>query len=777
MERYYNKTSASDSKRNLDKLDNSDDLDSLPWDPAERKKISQYLPNQKDEVRRKYLTRGPCQPYGHVFQKKKFGTTMRRFNPAWFEKYGNWLEYSVSKDKAFCLCCYLFRDDIPKQGGNYAFVTEGFSCWKKPEALSEHVGGINSFHNIAVKRCDDLMNQGQSIVHAFYKQGDVVKNEYRIRLNASVDASRYLLRQGLPFRGHDEGKDSANKGNFVELLKYTGEQNDAVSKVILENAPKNNQMVSQVIQKDIVHCFAQEVLKSIMEEIDHGVFGLMVDESADVSNKEQMAVVFRFVDKSGLVKERFVGVTHVKETSSLSLKSAVDDLFAKHGLSLKQLRGQGYDGASNMKGQFNGLRALVARENSSAYYVHCFAHQLQLVVVAVAKKSFEVSNFFDMVSTLLNVVVASCKRKDTLLDMNRKRVEEGIDSGDINTGTGQNQEISLPRPGNTRWGSHYKTLLRLVELFPSVIEILESVQDEGADDSKRCQAYGLLKYFHTFDCVFYLQLMLFILGVTENLSMALQMKNQDISNAMSLVDSTKRELQKFREDGWDLLIGKVSSFCEKNKATMLVMDEEFVDLRRPRKKTGVTNLHHYKVNCFYAVMDLQLQELNDRFTEVNTDLLICMASLSPANSFREFDKSKLLRLVKFYPDDFSFGECLSMEHHLGIYIDNIKNDERFKNLKNLGDLSRLMVETKKHLVHPLVYRLLKLVLTLPVATASVERCFSAMKLVKTATRNRIGDEFLSDCLVCYIEKELFESVTNETVVKRFQSMRERRIHL
>lgn len=72
-------------------------------------------------------------------------------------------------------------------------------------------------------------------------------------------------------------------------------------------------------------------------------------------------------------------------------------------------------------------------------------------------------------------------------------------------------------------------------------------------------------------------------------------------------------------------------------------------------------------------MDLQLQELNDRFTEVNTDLLICMASLSPANSVCEFDKSKLLRLVKFYPDDFSFEERLSMEHQLRIYIDNIRN--------------------------------------------------------------------------------------------------------
>ena len=78
------------------------------------------------------------------------------------------------------------------------------------------------------------------------------------------------------------------------------------------------------------------------------------------------------------------------------------------------MRGQGYDGASNMKGEFNGLRSLIFRENNSAYYVHCFAHQLQLVVVAVAKKIFDIADFFDMVSTLLNAVGASCKRKDVV---------------------------------------------------------------------------------------------------------------------------------------------------------------------------------------------------------------------------------------------------------------------------------------------------------------------------------------------------------------------------
>ncbi|XP_048611491.1 zinc finger MYM-type protein 1-like [Brassica napus] len=719
-------------KRKSPPIDNTD-IEDLPSDPGERKDIMEYLSHQRDEVRHKYLTKGPCQPYGHTFKQILKSGSLSRFNPAWFDQYGSWLEYSISKERAFCLYCYLFKDEIRMQGGSDAFVKEGFNSWNKPDRLRTHMGKPpNSFHIIAAQKCEDLMNQNQSIVHALFKQDDKVKNEYRIRLTASIDASRFLLRQGLSFRGHFEKEEAVNKGNFLQLLKYTGEQNETISKVILSNAPGNNQMVSPLIQKDIVHSFAEEVRQAILEEIGHDVFGLLVDESADVSHKEQMGVVFRFVDKRGAIKERFIGVVHVKETSSLALKSAIDDLFARYGMSIKKVRGQGYDGASNMRGEFNGLRSLVARENSSAYYVHCFAHQLQLVVVAVAKKHFDIADFFDMISTLLNVVGASCKRQDKFREIQREELEKQISSGEVKTGTGQNQERSLPRPANTRWGSHHKTLLRLEELFSTTIKVLEYVQEEGMDDLQKRQACGLLKYFHTFDCVFYLHLMLLILGLTANLSLALQEKDQNILNAMSLVESTKRELQKLRDDGWSLLMDKLLLF---------------------------------------------IQEFNDRFTEVTTDLLICMAALSPTDSFYAFDKEKLVRLAKLYPEDFTYGEILSLEQQLDIYIDNIRRDERFKSVENLGDLSCLMVKTQKHIAHPLVYRLLKLVLTLPVATASVERCFSAMKLVKTAARNRIGDQFLSDCMVCFVEKELLDSVSNEKVIERFQKMNERRVVL
>ena len=77
------------------------DLENLPSDPAERKSIKEYHPNERDEVRQKYLTEGPCQPRGHDFPKTLKGHKLRRFYPAWFDLYGDWLEYSIKQTRHF----------------------------------------------------------------------------------------------------------------------------------------------------------------------------------------------------------------------------------------------------------------------------------------------------------------------------------------------------------------------------------------------------------------------------------------------------------------------------------------------------------------------------------------------------------------------------------------------------------------------------------------------------------------------------------------------------
>ena len=100
----------------------------------------------------------------------------------------------------------------------------------------------------------------------------------------------------------------------------------------------------------------------------------------------------------------------------------------------------------------------------------------------------------------------------------------------------------------------------------------------------------------------------------------------------------------------------------------------------------------------------------------------------------------------------------------------MRTDNRFSNLKTIGQLSQKMVETEKYLLYRLVHRLLKLVLVLPVATATIERCFSGMKIVKTNLYNRMGDQHLSHRLICYTEKEEMKKVSNEAVVRRFMTM-------
>ncbi|CAK8576122.1 unnamed protein product [Lathyrus sativus] len=89
----------------------------------------------------------------------------------------------------------------------------------------------------------------------------------------------------------------------------------------------------------------------------------------------------------------------------------------------------------------------------------------------------------------------------------------------------------------------------------------------------------------------------------------------------------------------------------------------------------------------------------------------------------------------------------------------------------------MMVETKKHIAYPMVYLLLKLALLLHVATATVERSFSAMNFMKNQLRNRMSYEFLNDCLITYMESDIFDSVENEKILQHFQNMKTHREQL
>ena len=135
----------------------------------------------------------------------------------------------------------------------------------------------------------------------------------------------------------------------------------------------------------------------------------------------------------------FFYLVHVHDTCSATLKEELCFILLDHKLDVQNMHGQGYDGASNMRGEWKGLLAKFVQECPYAYYIHDFAHQLQLAL----KQITEVHNLFENLALIVNIVVSSSKRNDDLRPNQIAELEDRIDLSEIDIGRGSNQFTSL----------------------------------------------------------------------------------------------------------------------------------------------------------------------------------------------------------------------------------------------------------------------------------------------------------------------------------------------
>ncbi|KAH1073882.1 hypothetical protein J1N35_026210 [Gossypium stocksii] len=708
------------------------DLSNLEREPGLRKQIYEYPVNMRDEIRRAYIKAGPYQPILLEYPASNSKKHPRYFQPSWFKKFP-WLEYSPSKDAVFCLPCFLFNSNPSSRFGSTTFTHNGFRNWKKQISAN------------------------------------------RLRLKTSIDVVRWLSFQGCAFRGHDESSGSKNRGNFLELLSLLASYDEKVEDV-LKSAPQNASYTSSTIQKEILQIYASRVRNVIREEIGDRKFSIIVDEARDESKKEQMAIILRFVDEQGQVKERFFDIVHVKDTASLTLKNVIFNVLLQHSFDIQNIRGQGYDGASNMRGEFNGLQALILNDYRYAYYVHCFAHRLQLALVAAAREVVEVHQFFKDLSDIVNIASASSKRHDELQKAQATEITRLVSINELATGTGMNQIGTLQRPGETRWSSHLNSVTSLLKTYNATSTVLENLKNTASNYSQRGDAHNAYNRLRSFEFIFILHIMKEVLGITDNLCQALQRRSQDILNAMSLVLTTKDLIQKLRDDGWNELLKNVISFCETWELDFPDMNAQYVVGHSRNKKEDVTVEHHYRVDIFFATIDTQLQELKSRFNENVVELLTLTTALDPKEFFKLFDIDKICILVnKFYPEDFSQQEKERLPYELKHYELDVCTHPDLRKISTLSELCRSLVESGKSVMYPLVDRLIRLILTLPVSTASSERAFSAMKIVKTRLRSKMEDDFLRSSLVVYIEKEIAEKFDVNEIIDDFNKVKNRRV--
>uniref|UniRef100_A0A7N0T6M0 HAT C-terminal dimerisation domain-containing protein n=1 Tax=Kalanchoe fedtschenkoi TaxID=63787 RepID=A0A7N0T6M0_KALFE len=358
---------------------------------------------------------------------------------------------------------------------------------------------------------------------------------------------------------------------------------------------------------------------------------------------------------------------------------------------MSKIHRQGYDGANNMKGEINGLQTLIMNNTPSAYYIH-YTHQLQLTIVVVVEDNFDRTWLFEKLSYLLSMTRVFCNSKEMNRGIQAQKVAKALNLSEIKNG---------------------KKIRSRAYLYPEITKVLVTIGKSASNKED------------------------------HQLRNNLQKKDQDIINAMTRVSLTKEQLQSLRKDGWENFLNMVISFYKNHE----------IEMRRFFKK--VKNIHQLRVEIFLSVIDLQLQELNNRFDQANMELFICMASLNPASFFAAFDKQNILILIEFYPNDFIKVGLMKLDFQLQMYVIDLSNDVIFQQVKDLGGLSCMLVETNKHKTYTYVYLLLKLVLILPMTTSSVERVFSTKSFVERMLKNSMSDQLLIDSSVTFIEKDIF----------------------
>ncbi len=221
-----------------------------------------------------------------------------------------------------------------------------------------------------------------------------------IALRGNKDCGRLCLEQPLQ-----------NDGNFRTLLRYRAQHGDDILKKHIQSAGGNAMYNSPVVQNELINIISEVIQQNIISQINNvKYFTVLADETSDVSRIEQFSLCVRHVSLEKMeLREDFLEFVGVEDLTGKGLVNTIKVKLQKLGLNLNNLRGQGYDGASAMRGIFNGVQAQIQAEYPTAIYTHCASHCFNLCLND-ASNIRAIRNCIGTIKEICNFFRASARR-------------------------------------------------------------------------------------------------------------------------------------------------------------------------------------------------------------------------------------------------------------------------------------------------------------------------------------------------------------------------------
>ena len=121
-----------------------------------------------------------------------------------------------------------------------------------------------------------------------------------------------------------------------------------------------------------------------------------MDCTTDASHADQLSLIIRYLNDSYDITERLVNIQRVKDSSAKGLLATLRDILSKNSINLRDAVGQSYDGASVMRGKYNGLKSLIQKESSKCLFIWTFDHVLNLVIMEACSSSIAAKSLFGL---------------------------------------------------------------------------------------------------------------------------------------------------------------------------------------------------------------------------------------------------------------------------------------------------------------------------------------------------------------------------------------------
>lgn len=485
------------------------------------------------------------------FPKIRQGKQDRSFQTSWLERFP-WLAYSHKLQGGLCRVCVLFGK---LSGGKSdqvlgCLVTGPLKNYKKAiEILINH--GNSDYHKNNMLKSVNFTGVMEG------KSGDIISavntavmDKIRKNKQKLVPIIKTILlcaTQNIPLRGHrddgiikinpiDRDHNRGNEGNFRALLKFRIDSGDEILKQHLSECPNNASYISKTTQDELISSCGAVLLKQIVSEIHKNrYFTISVDETTDCSIKEQMTVCARFVDTGKpCIKEVFLGFIEIESLTGEFLYETLMAFMKCHGLDIAYLRGQAYDGGSNLSGKFKGLQALIRKVQPLAHYTHCYNHRLNLVI----------SKCSDVPA--INAALTLIKSVSKFFRESAARV--AALANEMENKFPQKKFNRLKTICETRWVERHDAVLEFESSLEAIVHVLEEMSvSSNYPSTVKTTATSLLHSLSSFQVLIAIRVLAFFLGMSRPLSVQLQSKDMDVSKASHLIQLLSQKLEKIRK--------------------------------------------------------------------------------------------------------------------------------------------------------------------------------------------------------------------------------------